>query len=313
MNNSVKLLQNHLRSGLTLVDAGSRGGTVFPAKLAPYSTVHAFDPLTDHQEKNIYTPFHAYTIHRAALASAPGTVEFNVMHHLPMSSILEPDFENYDRHFGWMPGYKKWIQNINIREKVNIPALSLDSLSKPFQISRIDYLKLDTQGTELDILKGCEQLFSAKAITVILCETSFIPVYKKQCHFSDIDFFLRSKNFILIDCRLDYRFLNAEKKSAKSKNLTDPTRFSSGCDALYILNPEELSAPHAIAGGLILAGMRYRRLSFEFLHRYGHMPENTALQLIQFLSNRSSREKTRQLAEDWIPPAIFNFLKRLFK
>jgi FkbM family methyltransferase len=66
---------------------------------------------------------------------------------------------------------------------------------------RIDFLKLDVQGSELDILRhGTAKLSGA---TVIECEVEFIPLYRHQPLFGDVQVFLREQGFVLhklIDC-----------------------------------------------------------------------------------------------------------------
>lgn len=62
---------------------------------------------------------------------------------------------------------------------------------------RIDFLKLDIQGFELEALKGAE---AALARTLVVhCEASFAEIYKDQCFFSDVEIFLRARGFAFID------------------------------------------------------------------------------------------------------------------
>lgn len=58
-----------------------------------------------------------------------------------------------------------------------------------------DYLKADVQGAELDILQGASKVLSTA--TVLELEASFIPLYKKQPLFGDLQVFLRDHGFIL--------------------------------------------------------------------------------------------------------------------
>ncbi|GEM_PF-6445185 len=77
--------------------------------------------------------------------------------------------------------------------KVNIT--TLDNWVEDNAISDIDFIKIDTQGSELDILKGgISNLKKARAIQV---EVEFNPMYLEQPLFSDIDLFLREQGFIL--------------------------------------------------------------------------------------------------------------------
>jgi FkbM family methyltransferase len=65
----------------------------------------------------------------------------------------------------------------------------------------IDYIKLDVQGSELDIMRhGTGKLAGA---VVIECEVEFLPIYEGQPLFGDIQVFLRDHGFVLhkfVDC-----------------------------------------------------------------------------------------------------------------
>ena len=58
-----------------------------------------------------------------------------------------------------------------------------------------DYIKIDVQGAELDVLRGATQRLNDAL--VIEVEVEFAPLYKKQPLFSDVDIFMRSQGFVL--------------------------------------------------------------------------------------------------------------------
>jgi hypothetical protein len=62
-------------------------------------------------------------------------------------------------------------------------------------VQYIDYLKVDTQGAELSILKGAGDLLDSARVLEV--EVEFNPIYKGQPLFSDVDTFLRDKGFVL--------------------------------------------------------------------------------------------------------------------
>jgi FkbM family methyltransferase len=66
----------------------------------------------------------------------------------------------------------------------------------------VDFIKIDVQGSELDIFKnGIETL---KNVSVIQTEVEFIPIYKDQPLFGDIQIFLREQGFQL------HKFIDVE-------------------------------------------------------------------------------------------------------
>lgn len=61
------------------------------------------------------------------------------------------------------------------------------------EIERIDFLKLDVQGAELDVIKGAGRLLDD--VLVIHTEVEFLELYKGQPLFSEIEHFLRGQGF----------------------------------------------------------------------------------------------------------------------
>src|SRR6185437_14359165 len=57
------------------------------------------------------------------------------------------------------------------------------------EITDIDYLKLDVQGAELDIINGGSRLMAG--VMVVHTEVELIPMYQDQPLFGDIDVALR--------------------------------------------------------------------------------------------------------------------------
>jgi hypothetical protein len=61
------------------------------------------------------------------------------------------------------------MENLAIEERT-VPVTTLDSLAEARGINRVDYLKLDTEGHELWILKGARNLLEAGRIKALTFE-----------------------------------------------------------------------------------------------------------------------------------------------
>jgi FkbM family methyltransferase len=72
---------------------------------------------------------------------------------------------------------------------------TLDCWARDADIGRIDALKVDVQGAELDVLRGGEQ--SLESVRVIETEVEFQGLYQGQPLFTDVDRFLRERGFSL--------------------------------------------------------------------------------------------------------------------
>jgi FkbM family methyltransferase len=92
-----------------------------------------------------------------------------------------------------------------VREEV-IPASkvqALDRIMEENSIDTVDFIKLDTQGSELHILKGGQKRLIPYTFGVQI-EVEFIEMYKQQPLFRHIDEFFDSYGFVLMDLRRQY-------------------------------------------------------------------------------------------------------------
>src|SRR3984957_2882075 len=100
-----------------------------------------------------------------------------------MTSLLTPDV-NQPRLF---TGFPEWG---SVLEEIDVATHRLDDLD----IDDFDLLKIDIQGAELMVFQhGRERL--RKAVTV-QTEVSFVPLYRDQPTFGDVDRELRSQGFV---------------------------------------------------------------------------------------------------------------------
>jgi len=84
---------------------------------------------------------------------------------------------------------------ISLQQVVSTAVTTLAAWAQQNQLQAIDYLKLDTQGSELEILQGGDDLIqTARCIDI---EVEFNPIYEGQTLFGETDTYLRSKGFVL--------------------------------------------------------------------------------------------------------------------
>jgi FkbM family methyltransferase len=126
-----------------------------------------------------------------ALSNTCGDKKLYVTHEPMCSSLYPPNEELMKRYLG--------IQEVaGLDFSVEIETTTLDQFCDIENIKNIDFLQIDVQGADLDVLKGASSLLS-KSVLGIQVEVEFVELYKGQPLFSDIDAFLRSQNFTLFD------------------------------------------------------------------------------------------------------------------
>ena len=164
-----------------IFDVGANTGqsmAVF-AKLFPDATVFAFEPFpTSFKELKINAAgLSRVQVYPFALGSEQGrktmfTFEANVTNSLlqsaPESAGLVPD--------GAMAS----------RDPCEIESRRLDSFVRQAGVNRIDFLKVDTQGFELEVLSGAGDFLNPESIGLVQLEMLFSPLYQEQALPSDI-------------------------------------------------------------------------------------------------------------------------------
>ena len=101
------------------------------------------------------------------------------------SSLLEPDSALLDK-------FQKLGNLVQVVKTHRVETRRLDDIA---EVAGADYLKVDVQGGEMLVFGGAVELL--KSVLVINTEVEFVPLYKQQPLFADIDTFLRAHGFLL--------------------------------------------------------------------------------------------------------------------
>jgi FkbM family methyltransferase len=78
-----------------------------------------------------------------------------------------------------------------------LPVISLADWAKKISISSLDFLKLNVQGGELEVLRGAGPLLDTTL--GMLIEVAFVESYHNRPMFADIDCYLRDRGFTFFD------------------------------------------------------------------------------------------------------------------
>lgn len=146
-----------------------------------------------------------------------------------MTSLLEPD-PHMLKHF---PKFVEWGRVV---ADTKVATRKLDDIG---EIDAMDYLKIDVQGSELAIFQSGRRRLAEAA--VIQTEVSFLPLYRKQPVFSEIDLELRGQGFIphalvAIDRRMIWPMVGADAYAAIHQLIE--------ADAVYV---RDFTRPDAIS------------------------------------------------------------------
>ncbi|MDZ7855366.1 FkbM family methyltransferase [Sphaerotilus sp.] len=169
---------------LTYVDVGAYVGDVF-LKLAGSRQIkireaHLYEPnptsyqtLTTKLESCRLPTLHAYHL---AVGAQPALLHFNAAQ--SMTRVVEPE-----------PGSPQ------VSNTFTAQSVSLDEQARLFTDQKINLLKIDVEGRELDVLTGATELLQAQRIDMLYIEVGFNCHGTQQSYFADIDRFLQDKGY----------------------------------------------------------------------------------------------------------------------
>ncbi len=109
-----------------------------------------------------------------------------------------------------------------------VQVMTLDNALKGYP-NQGEFLKLDTQGTEFEILHGATQTLATTS--AIYCEVEFAKIYRGQRLFGDIEVFLRRDGF---------SFIGFDNMSYRSRTPGVGRERLLHADALFIKDPLEI-------------------------------------------------------------------------
>ncbi len=239
---------------LKFVDIGGRGDA-FPPLLpfARFARYYVFEPEVAEaarleQEFAQKHTWRSVVVMAEAVGRARGLANLYLTENPGMSSLLEPDPAVVRRLCVWR---KFRVQSVS-----QVPVVPLDEAAERHGFLDAAFLKLDTQGTELDILQGGARIL--ESAVGIYTEAAFQPLYKGQALFSDLDGYLRSQGFTLFS--LDRTML---RRARFSKPMFS-RRMVAWAHCLYLREPETLADAKGDPGRR-LAGLLASSLAF---HQY---------------------------------------------
>jgi FkbM family methyltransferase len=137
------------------------------------------------------------------------------------SSLYEPDQDVMGR-------YENLSELCQVESVYEVDTWRLDDVEVA---QDADFLKIDVQGAELDVLKHGVQ--TLRSVVAIQTEVEFVPIYKFQPLFADVDKFLRSQEFQF------FRFINADGRALKSDITALAHTQVLWADAVYIKTSEQ--------------------------------------------------------------------------
>ena len=241
---------------IVLVDVGARGGLKNNwAAARQHLRVLGFEP-----EKREFGQLSApassgnsTTYFDVALHDRRGPLRLHVARDRGLTSMFEPNRAFLDA----FPDASRF-DTVDVHE---VQADRLDDHLQSHGLADVDFVKVDTQGSELLVLQGASRVLESSVVGVEV-EVEFTPIYSGQPLFADVDAFMRGLGFLLFDLRPVYW------KRAAGRSVGGPRGQIIWADALYLKSLPALGASAARLEPAAQASKWLKAISIAVLYGY---------------------------------------------
>ncbi len=179
---------------IVALDVGAQGGfnsdNFFPSKYNRFFEDILVEPIKSEAEKFENKKF---TINKGLWSKEEKKKLYILENRLGSSSMYKPSEEFFDLH----NLKKEEYDNYKITRTIEIDCDTLTNQLIKLKVNKLDYLKIDTQGAELEILKGIGDYRPL----LIKVETHFYSMYKNVPSWHKLNNFLYELNYTLIDLK----------------------------------------------------------------------------------------------------------------
>jgi FkbM family methyltransferase len=281
----------------TVIDAGARYG-MHPSwrGFAGDLRYFAFEPdLEEAKRLQAQSEHPGIEVIECALAKDTGERDLYVTRHRGYTSLLQVDATSE-----WFDNYRPGEGEVELVARVQ--TLSVDDFAATRGL-HVDFLKVDTEGTELEVLEGASQQLRS-GILGLRINVNFQTCYKNQALFPEIHAFLAGQGFFLLN--LDY-FGRGVPRNSLFRNpdplSADNERYGTliGTDGVWLKDFDYLCEALKGSG----ESFAYACLKYAYFCMLNHGPDVGIDTLHRFLTKHSGH-----LTDDVCATALYRGLRR---
>lgn len=150
--------------------------------MVPGCEIHSFEPSPSTFALLTANAGTRAQVSNVAVGAYAGMIEFHDNTVSVMSSALSL-------------GKDGWGDDTRI---IEVPQITLDNYCAEHGVARIDLLKTDTQGYDLEVLRGADRMLSAGSVDLVLTEVNFSEMYANQGRADRLFGYLFDRGFHLV-------------------------------------------------------------------------------------------------------------------
>lgn len=178
-------LERLLDRKLRYLDVGARGGPSGYLRLYErFLECHLVEPEPAEAERLRAA---GYRVVEKILSDRAGSETLKVTRKGGLTSVLEPTGRFVDY-------YRGDSDRFEVVRRVSLPATTIEQVCDDAGIE-FDLLKVDTQGSELAVLRG----LGPRRPTFVICEISMVDLYEGQATFPELTRFLEERGYMVWD------------------------------------------------------------------------------------------------------------------
>ena len=186
-----EIYKKYIKKNPVIIDIGANEGQSIKRFNLIFNNcvIHSFEPITkcfDQMVKNF--PDKKFIKNNYALSDKNTNKEFFINKNSYTSSFNRIN-KNYDDN----------NEKDKIKNSIKVKTLTLDTYINFNKIKKIDILKIDTQGHELNVLKGSKKSLKKNMINFIEVEIILCDYYINKIKLYEIDHIMNKNNYELVD------------------------------------------------------------------------------------------------------------------
>jgi FkbM family methyltransferase len=170
----------------TVFDVGANSGQTIRDLRRRFKkgAIHAFEPSDRAFTELVANCGHLPNVclNHTALGSETGEYQFYEMNCSAMSSFLQPGRDGWSR----------------IEQTVRTRVTTVDEYCQRHGIKSIDVLKSDTQGFDLEVLRGARTMLNSARIQLVYLEVNFAEIYEDLPRLDEIYAFMADRGYALV-------------------------------------------------------------------------------------------------------------------
>ncbi len=167
----------------TIFDVGANIGQTWEwlRRTEPQSNIYCFEPVSNtfQELKEKTKRDKECIIENIAFGNEPGTKAIRLFDQHSALNSLNDELMNDD---------------INAREEI-VKVDTLDNYCLKNSIDKIDFLKIDTEGYELNVFAGSTKMLDSGSVSLIYCEVGFLKSNNRNTYLADLTEWLAMRDY----------------------------------------------------------------------------------------------------------------------